>query len=145
MRSERDCQNGCQQDEDPVHGRDKMMCDESIKAGCAVTGAAFPKRCCRTALDMASAGRKDFCDSLDGSGFAGGFVDLDHGAVEFDGAFGDGVDNGAAGEEALDDGLDLAAEAGLGGAAHPGVAEEGGAVGEDLFVGGLRVSVRADD
>ena len=90
-------------------------------------------------------GLVEFVYAVDGEGAAGGFVDFDDGAAEVDGAVGDGEIDGHAVDETLDDGGDLAAQDGVDGAAHAGVAEEGGAAGEEALIGGLGVGVGADD
>lgn len=67
-------------------------------------------------------GWKVLGDPEDASGAAGGFVDIDDGAVELDAAGGDFESLGHVREEPLDDGLGFSAEDAVVGAGEAGVA-----------------------
>ena len=73
------------------------------------------------------------------------FVDVDHGAVQDDGAIGDRISDRAACQKTLENGVDIASQNAFDGAAHSGITEESGAAGENLFVGCLGVGVGADN
>lgn len=72
-------------------------------------------------------------------------IDIHDGAAEADGTFGDGEAGGHAVAEAPDDGIDVASENRVGGAAHSGVCEVAGATREDGFIGSLDVGMGAKD
>ena len=74
---------------------------------------------------------------------AGLVVQFDDHALEQHAVAGDRKTTGLAGDEALDDGLDVAAQAALVRAGEARVAQEGRAAGEDLLVRRLHVRVRA--
>ena len=85
------------------------------------------------------------CNTLDAGCFSCGDVDIDDRAVDTDRSFCDGEDGGHRSEKPLDDGRGFAAQTSLGGTAHPGVGKECCSTDKNLFVSGLRVSVRADN
>ena len=72
-------------------------------------------------------------------------MNFDEGAADPDGSWGDGVSGRKCVEEFADDGGWFASEDGIFGSAHAGITEEGGAVGENFFIGGLDVGMGADE
>ena len=75
-------------------------------------------------------------EAADGGGVAGGAVAGDEGCADLGVAFGGFELAGHAGEEAFEDEFGFDADDGVVGAGHADVGLEGGAVGEDAFVGG---------
>ena len=85
-----------------------------------------------------------FGKPLNGEAFAGGFVGVEKDAVKRNSFLGDAEALGLVGEESLDDGIHFASQDAFLSAGEAGVAKKTGAAGKDLLVGGLNVSVRAD-
>lgn len=85
-----------------------------------------------------------FGNPLNGAAFAGGFVGVKEDAVKRNSFLGDGKALGLVGEEALDDGLHFASQDAFLSAGKSGIAKKAGAAGKDLLIGGLNMSVRAD-
>src|SRR4030067_1710732 len=84
--------------------------------------------------------------ALDAEGPSTRFIYVQENGVEDGRPFLHGREaGGELGEKALDDGLYLHADDGVEGADHADIADEGGALGEDVSVGGGDVGVRADD
>jgi hypothetical protein len=86
-----------------------------------------------------------FGNSLDGGSMTGFFVHGDEGALQENAAGGNVEALGLVGDEAFDDGVDVTAQNAFVGPCETSVAQIGSAAREDLFVGGLHVSVRADN
>ena len=72
-------------------------------------------------------------------------INFNHGALEENAAFGHVEFLRGVGAEAFDDRLDFAAQHAVVRPGETGVAQVGGAAGEDLFVGGLHMGVGSDD
>ena len=87
----------------------------------------------------------DLADARDGFGASGVLVDLDQGSADLHRASCDRKLHGQAVDESLDDRAGLAAKNRVNRAAHAGIAQEGRALRQDAFVGGLHMGVRADD
>ncbi len=85
------------------------------------------------------------CDAFNVGRLACSGIDVDQGAVQPDGAFGDGKHSRHRGQETLDDRCGLSTQAALGRATHSGIREECSPSRKNLFIRGLRVRVCADD
>ena len=83
--------------------------------------------------------------ALDAAGAASGFVNVKGDAAEADVVLPDLHAFVEAGEEAFEHGPLVVADDGVVGAGHSHVGDEGGAAGQDFFVGGGDVGVGAND